>query len=753
MVKLTSPDMRIPQIAKPAPVTRGRSVVSNNTPLVRHNASCDGCSKQIFGVRYKCMEPSCPDFDLCAECEGLQGLERAVLHPVAHSLLKMTVPDGTVPFITLPPLNALQVPEHYQEGIPMSTGPFGPMSPQPITARSPPVIPPMEMQPIELEVDMSLARTPVMAPLPPILYEPVPVPVVGPVRVNVPYEPYVRTPEKKVTPPPTVPATPRPAVGFEDAMRYLDSVKARFRNSPSVYNDFLAAIRDFKAERLDKSAVVARVMTLFEGHQDLIEGFQMFLPTDFQTRDVAAPELPSAPIVAPLNPFLDTSRPPSPEVDIPALEPTRIASPLEVPQPSSAFQRFSQVWNPGFSRDSEFATRRSQSPPPAAENPFDDSEAVPFLTPAEARAHFHGLDDFLSGYRSEADFDYMQRHSEVGEGTSLSQVSIQSIPRTPVDEAAERLYRQAVEEVEQEMRSESERSGSVDKGKRRMTQQEVRQLFGKETQEEESDSESDEKKPRTMSQDEVRRLFEQVPIAERSSPKLPEAQVQAPAPLALAQSDLFTVDQNWLPPITSTASSMNFSDLVARATERVFPSVPRNDPVDSTVIIPVVARTMEPEPMTDADNTVCASHPVSLRRRSHIRSSISTVPATFDSANLSGSPQEVVPDLVATFISNNGIEDGHIFPAGAEFIKSWLMANEGTVAWPETTQLVYVAGFRMGGEGEVPTSYDVGAVAPGERVDVTVSDMKAPEQPGHYIGFWRLSDGNGNFFGHRVWCE
>ena len=33
---------------------------------VRHNAICDGCDKNIYGVRHKCL--SCPDWDYCSDC-------------------------------------------------------------------------------------------------------------------------------------------------------------------------------------------------------------------------------------------------------------------------------------------------------------------------------------------------------------------------------------------------------------------------------------------------------------------------------------------------------------------------------------------------------------------------------------------------------------------------------------------------------------------------------------------------------------
>lgn len=41
--------------------------------MVHPNVICDGCNGPVVGTRYKCSV--CPDYDLCAACEG-RGLHR-----------------------------------------------------------------------------------------------------------------------------------------------------------------------------------------------------------------------------------------------------------------------------------------------------------------------------------------------------------------------------------------------------------------------------------------------------------------------------------------------------------------------------------------------------------------------------------------------------------------------------------------------------------------------------------------------------
>ncbi|GBE77445.1 hypothetical protein SCP_0103200 [Sparassis crispa] len=116
-------------------------------------------------------------------------------------------------------------------------------------------------------------------------------------------------------------------------------------------------------------------------------------------------------------------------------------------------------------------------------------------------------------------------------------------------------------------------------------------------------------------------------------------------------------------------------------------------------------------------------------------------------------PAEIQAPLFASFISDNNIPDGQVFPPGAEFVKSWRMINPGMSDWPETTELVFVAGDRLGSHGDAPRKVKVGTVKSSAEVEVVAGEMKAPEIPGKYVSYWRLDDGKGNLFGHSVWVD
>ncbi|XP_057419362.1 paired amphipathic helix protein Sin3-like 4 isoform X2 [Lotus japonicus] len=67
-----------------------------------------------------------------------------------------------------------------------------------------------------------------------------------------------------------------------DALAYLKAVKEMFQDNREKYDDFLEVMKDFKAQRIDTTGVIARVKDLFKGHKDLILGFNTFLPKGYE---------------------------------------------------------------------------------------------------------------------------------------------------------------------------------------------------------------------------------------------------------------------------------------------------------------------------------------------------------------------------------------------------------------------------------------------------------------------------------------
>mmetsp|Transcript_13663 Transcript_13663/g.19538 ORF Transcript_13663/g.19538 Transcript_13663/m.19538 type:complete len:1843 (+) Transcript_13663:250-5778(+) len=68
----------------------------------------------------------------------------------------------------------------------------------------------------------------------------------------------------------------------EDALIYLDQVKQEFGKQPRIYNEFLEIMKNFKAHEIDTPGVIRRVSQLFRGYDNLILGFNTFLPDGFQ---------------------------------------------------------------------------------------------------------------------------------------------------------------------------------------------------------------------------------------------------------------------------------------------------------------------------------------------------------------------------------------------------------------------------------------------------------------------------------------
>jgi hypothetical protein len=138
------------------------------------------------------------------------------------------------------------------------------------------------------------------------------------------------------------------------------------------------------------------------------------------------------------------------------------------------------------------------------------------------------------------------------------------------------------------------------------------------------------------------------------------------------------------------------------------------------------------------------------RLLSQLLDSTSTASLSSPTDNKSTKIDEDMP-LRASFVADNNIPDGQIFPPGAEFVKSWRMRNDGPGPWPADTELVFVAGDKL--MIDKSERFKVGSVPPGEEVHVWTGEMKAPDVPGKYISYWRLCDNKGRRFGHSIWIE
>jgi len=71
-------------------------------------------------------------------------------------------------------------------------------------------------------------------------------------------------------------------LGVDDALAYLDKVKRQFNDKIDVYNRFLDIMKNFKAQTIDTPGVISHVCELFKGYDNLILGFNTFLPPGFK---------------------------------------------------------------------------------------------------------------------------------------------------------------------------------------------------------------------------------------------------------------------------------------------------------------------------------------------------------------------------------------------------------------------------------------------------------------------------------------
>jgi hypothetical protein len=97
----------------------------------------------------------------------------------------------------------------------------------------------------------------------------------------------------------------------------------------------------------------------------------------------------------------------------------------------------------------------------------------------------------------------------------------------------------------------------------------------------------------------------------------------------------------------------------------------------------------------------------------------------------------------AQFIADVTVPDGTRYDPGATFTKTWRLRNIGTCTWTTGYSMVFDTGEKMGNTTSVNFPSNV---APGQSIDLSVN-MTAPNNPGHYIGYWKFKNASGVLFG------
>ncbi|MEN6479795.1 MAG: NBR1-Ig-like domain-containing protein [Anaerolineales bacterium] len=104
--------------------------------------------------------------------------------------------------------------------------------------------------------------------------------------------------------------------------------------------------------------------------------------------------------------------------------------------------------------------------------------------------------------------------------------------------------------------------------------------------------------------------------------------------------------------------------------------------------------------------------------------------------------------FAAKFVEDVTVPDNTHFEKGEAFTKTWRLQNAGSVAWPKDTALVFDSGQNLAATSTI----EVGAVEPGEQVDISV-DMTTPDKDAVIKSVWRLQSAAGSFRGGSMYVQ
>lgn len=106
-VSLTHPGHSFVKLHKPTDYV-GNAALDAKNNIDHPFVICDGCNTSIRGPRFKCMHPSCPDYDLCEKCES----QPVAVHPEDHPMLKTKTPLHVKVQSSFDPINEVYDDHH-----------------------------------------------------------------------------------------------------------------------------------------------------------------------------------------------------------------------------------------------------------------------------------------------------------------------------------------------------------------------------------------------------------------------------------------------------------------------------------------------------------------------------------------------------------------------------------------------------------------------------------------------------------------
>ena len=94
------------------------------------------------------------------------------------------------------------------------------------------------------------------------------------------------------------------------------------------------------------------------------------------------------------------------------------------------------------------------------------------------------------------------------------------------------------------------------------------------------------------------------------------------------------------------------------------------------------------------------------------------------------------------------VPDNTEMQLGQEFVKTWLVKNNGSCTWGAGYKLIYSYGDQLSGVAQPFTA----VVAPGQEVELSVN-FKAPTKAGVYLSGWQLANANGTPFPRPIYVK